>query len=161
MILGGEVDAVWDAKPTRKEDPINWVELKTSAVIESDRDMTKYERKLMKFWLQSFLLGVPKIIVGMRSRHGVLQQLEELETQKLPGMVKRRGKGTWDGNVCINFTAAFLDWLKTNIKGQGIWLLRRRRRTADIEIIKVEEEGTGNILSVNFLDWRLGGDKEI
>jgi len=39
MIIGGEVDAVWDCKPENKDEPINWVELKTSATIENDRDM--------------------------------------------------------------------------------------------------------------------------
>lgn len=69
----------------------------------------KFERKLCKFWIQSFLLGVPKIIVGFRSPDGFLLRLEELEVQKLPGQVKRVGKGSWDGNTCINFAAAFLD----------------------------------------------------
>lgn len=100
---------VWDCKPDRKEDPINWVELKTTAEIRNDRDMLKYERKLLKFWAQSFLLGVPKIVVGFRDEHGVLRQLEELATHEIPGFVKRRGKGTWDGNICINFTAQLLD----------------------------------------------------
>ena len=100
---------VWDVKPEKKDEPINWVELKTSATIENDRDKMKYERKLLKFWIQSFLLGVPKIIVGFRSRTGILEGLEELETRTIPGNVKRVGKGTWDGNVCINFTASFLD----------------------------------------------------
>lgn len=71
--------------------------------------MLKFERKLLKFWIQSFLLGVPKIIVGFRDKGGILRRLEELETQKLPGQVKKVGKGSWDGNLCINFTAAFLD----------------------------------------------------
>lgn len=103
---------VWDAKPpssTTSIDPINWVELKTAATPHSDRDILKYERKLLKFWIQSFLLGVPKIIVGFRSRDGILERLEEMETAGLPKMVKQRGKGTWDGNVCINFTANFLE----------------------------------------------------
>lgn len=108
LILGGEVDAgtsplippppstktlcsnlrtthgfsVWDTKPlpSNSSAPINWVELKTSATITSDRDLQKYERKLLKFWIQSFLLGVPKIIVGFRSKDGILEKLEELET---------------------------------------------------------------------------------
>jgi len=109
MILGGEIDAVWDCKPDNKDSPINWVELKTSAAINNDRDMIKYERKLLKFWIQSFLLGVPKIIVGFRSKNGILQSLEELETRDIPGTVKRQGKGTWDGNLCIDFTACFLE----------------------------------------------------
>jgi len=99
---------VWDCKPDNKNDPVNWVELKTSATIENDRDMVKYERKLLKFWIQSFLLGVPKIIVGFRRKNGILQKIEELETNSIPSLVKKN-KASWDGNVCINFTANFLD----------------------------------------------------
>ena len=100
---------VWDCKPDNKDDSINWVELKTSAEIENDKDVLKFERKLLKFWIQSFLLGVPKIIVGFRNKNGILQRLEELETNNIPTMVKKQGRGTWDGNLCINFTASFLD----------------------------------------------------
>jgi len=71
--------------------------------------MFNFERKLMKFWIQSFLLGVPKIIVGFRSPDGILKRLEEIDTASIPGTVKRRGKGTWDGNMCINFASAVLD----------------------------------------------------
>lgn len=100
---------VWDCKPEKKDAPIKWVELKTSAEMYDDRDLRKYERKLLKFWAQSFLLGVPKIVVGFRSKYGTLERLEEVETRDIPGNVKRLGKGTWDGNICINFTAKFLD----------------------------------------------------
>lgn len=71
--------------------------------------MLKYERKLLKFWAQSFLLGVPKIIVGFRDPNGIVHRLEELETSSIPGKVKKVGRGSWDGNICINFAAAFLD----------------------------------------------------
>jgi RAT1-interacting protein len=107
LILGGEVDAVWDVKPEPPDTLINWVELKTSADPCSERDLQAFERKLMKFWIQSFLLGVPKIIVGFRDRNGILIRVEEMETAKIPSAVKK-GRGMWDGNMCINFTAAFL-----------------------------------------------------
>lgn len=71
--------------------------------------MIKYERKLLKFWAQSFLLGVPKIIVGFRNQQGILLRIEELETHSIPVNVKKHGRGSWDGNVCINFAAAFLE----------------------------------------------------
>jgi RAT1-interacting protein len=77
--------------------------------VRDERTMLAFERKLMKFWIQSFLLGVPKIIVGFRDQNGFLMRVEEMETAAIPGTVKRRGKGTWDGNMCINFTASFLD----------------------------------------------------
>ena len=71
--------------------------------------MINFERKLMKFWIQSFLLGVPKIIVGFRSPQGILKRIEEMDTASIPGTVKRRGKCSWDGNMCINFASALLE----------------------------------------------------
>ncbi|KAL2837276.1 RAI1-domain-containing protein [Aspergillus pseudodeflectus] len=154
LVLGGEVDAIWDSKPDRKEDPINWVELKTSAEIRNDRDMLKYERKLLKFWAQSFLLGVPRIVVGFRDQEGIVRRLEEVETANIPSTVKKSGRGTWDGNICINFAAAFLEWLKTAIEEGGTWRLRKAEKSSVIEAFKVEETGTGDILSEAFLTWR-------
>lgn len=146
------------------------MELKTSAEIHSDRDMLKYERKLLKFWAQSFLLGVPKIIVGFRDQQGIVRRLEELETSTLPGKVKKYGKGSWDGNICINFAAAFLEcmspyrtpWffllifqgLKTTILEDGTWRIRKLEKSPVIEVFKVEERGHGDILSPAFSAWR-------
>ncbi|KAI1924561.1 decapping endonuclease targeting mRNA [Ophidiomyces ophidiicola] len=172
LILGGEVDAgehyigpylrfeysfpdlVWDCKPERKEDPINWVELKTTAEIRNDRDILKYERKLLKFWAQSFLLGVPKIIVGFRDQHGILRRLEEMATHEIPGSVKRHGRNSWDGNICINFTAQLLDWLRNIISTEGVWRIRKREKAPVIEVFKLEDTGHGGILSDAFMNWR-------
>ncbi|KAL8947455.1 MAG: hypothetical protein Q9222_006270 [Ikaeria aurantiellina] len=154
LILGGEVDALWDSKPSQPDDPINWVELKTAATPLSDRDILKYERKLLKFWIQSFLLGVPKIIVGFRSKEGILQSLEELETSQIPKLVKQKGKSSWDGNVCINFAAGFLEWLKATVNTDGVWRIRKREKVPTIEVFKVEESGYGDILSKKFVEWR-------
>lgn len=154
VVLGGEVDAVWDAKPENKDDPVDWVELKTSAELYNDRAAMKFERKLLKFWAQSFLLGVPRIIVGFRSTHGILERIEEFETQDIPGNVKREGKGTWDGNLCINFAAAFLEWLKANITSEGVWRIRKKEHSRSIELFKLEETGHGDILSSEFVEWR-------
>ncbi|RDL35005.1 uncharacterized protein BP5553_06936 [Venustampulla echinocandica] len=154
MILGGEVDAVWDIKPP-DDRPINWVELKTSADIRNDRDMLNFERKLMKFWIQSFLLGVPKIIVGFRTPDGILKRIEEIDTASIPGTVKRSGKGTWDGNMCINFASALLEFLKTTITGDGVWRIRRKERSSAVEVFRVEETGHGDILSDDFINWRI------
>ena len=53
-------------------------------------------------------LGVPRIVVGFRSRSGILERIEELNTVAIPSIVKQKGKASWDGNVCINFMATFL-----------------------------------------------------
>ncbi|PGH13175.1 hypothetical protein AJ80_06421 [Polytolypa hystricis UAMH7299] len=153
LVIGGEVDAVWDCKPDKNDDPINWVELKTSAEIHSARDALKYERKLLKFWAQSFLLGVPKIVVGFRDQHGIVHRLEELQTADIPKIVTR-GSRCWDGNICINFTSEFLGFLKSVINHEGVWRIRKREKSSDIEVFKIEESGYGSILSTSFVEWR-------
>ncbi|KAI1423002.1 RAI1 like PD-XK nuclease-domain-containing protein [Xylaria sp. FL1777] len=155
LCLGGEVDAIWDSKPTEKGAPINWIELKTSAEIHDDRGMNNFERKLMKFWIQSFLLGVPKIIVGFRSQGGILTKLEEIQTASIPGTAAKRGVRSWDANMCINFASAFLDWLRNTINDEGVWRIRRRAGSSTIEVFKVEEVGHGSVLTEEFINWRI------
>lgn len=70
--------------------------------------MDNFNRKLLKFWIQSFLLGVPRIIVGFRSPQGILTRVEEYETATLPDLVARSPKPAWNGDMCVNFAAEFL-----------------------------------------------------
>lgn len=70
--------------------PAHYVELKTNKMILSERDKWTFERylapcrkcqsrianpctrhKLLKFWAQSFLAGVPYIVVGFRDENGI------------------------------------------------------------------------------------------
>ena len=71
--------------------------------------MDVFHRKLMKFWIQSFLLGVPKIIVGFRTRDGILTKVEEIETQRIPATVNGRPNPAWNADMCVNFAGTFLD----------------------------------------------------
>nr|CAG8542237.1 2731_t:CDS:2 [Entrophospora candida] len=64
----------------------------------------------MKFWTQSFLIGVPKIIVGFRDNNGFLQSIQEFKTLEIPTMVRT---DMWDATVCLNFANKFFEWLKT------------------------------------------------
>ncbi|KAK8034406.1 RAI1-domain-containing protein [Apiospora rasikravindrae] len=155
LCLGGEVDAVWDAKPQVKGTPINWVELKTSAAIRDERGMQNFERKLMKFWIQSFLLGVPKIIVGFRDQGGILRKIEEIRTESIPVKAAHRGVQSWNADMCINFASSFLDWLKQVVNDDGVWRIRRASGSKQIEVSRVEEAGHGKILTDDFINWRI------
>lgn len=98
---------------------------------------------------------MPKIFVGFRSRDGHLLDVEEIDTQKIPSRVQRFGTFRWNGNICINATADFLQFLKQTVVGSGVWRIQRRDRGAPtIEIFKVEDSGTGNILKHDFVRWR-------
>ncbi|ORY86848.1 RAI1 like PD-XK nuclease-domain-containing protein [Protomyces lactucae-debilis] len=191
LLLGGEVDCVYDYKPVPDPDlqaaspddieglrkkpqtPLkpesivsHYVELKTTKVQQSRRDKESFERfKLLKFWAQSFLLGVPRIIVGYRDDEGYLQQEEELETLKIPGMV-RQGTNAWDGNVCINLAAALLAFIKENLSGhaEGLWRIKYAGRSQPqrgaaptlgfVEVVQVSSTGHGSILTPEFLAHR-------
>ncbi|KAF9036219.1 RAI1 like PD-XK nuclease-domain-containing protein [Panaeolus papilionaceus] len=108
MIIGGEVDCV-RGKYTGQPD--TFVELKTSMAIRGERDESNFERKLLKFYFQSFLLGVPEIVVGFRTPAGVVTTVQTFKTIQLPRMV--RGKANaWDPLVCLDWGYEFLTFLK-------------------------------------------------
>lgn len=156
LVIGGEVDGLWQPKPQDPNAPVPWIELKTSEELPQHpqkRDILRFERKLLKFWAQSFLLGVEKIIVGFRSKQGILRAVEVYDTAWIPGRV-RRGTACWDGNTCINFAASFLTHLKQTITDEGVYKITLRKKGGTIEVGKVEDKGTGGILSDEFLEWR-------
>lgn len=39
--------------------------------------------------------------------------------------------------------------------GDGVWRIRRKERTPVIEVFKLEETGHGDILSDEFINWRI------
>lgn len=122
MILP-EMFLVLGCKPDDPEQRSRYVELKTSRRPnpKSKRDLEVYDRKLLKFWAQSYLLDVPKIVVGYRDGGGRLNEIDEIDTLNIPTMVKRCGIPQWEGNVCVSAAAAFLDFLKEVCVGEGVW----------------------------------------
>jgi len=122
MVIGGEVDCV-RGKYTGQPD--TFVELKTSQEIRSEQDATRFEKKLLKFYFQSFLLGVPNIIVGFRNHAGVLTSLQQFQTMQLPRLV--RGKpGAWNPMLCFEWGYELLSFIRNAI------LAGARERTEDL-----------------------------
>lgn len=112
LVIGGEVDCV-RGKFTGKTDA--FVELKTSMSIQGPRDEARFEKKLLKFYFQSFLLGVPEIVVGFRTPQGQLTTLQSFKTIEIPRLV--RGKpGAWDPSICLDWGHCFLSFLKSTIR---------------------------------------------
>jgi len=87
-----------------------WIELKTSAYQESERQRTSFQKyKLLKFWIQSYLVGVPIIKCGFR-KDDILHHIETFETMRIPRIA--RDRGGWNGNVCLNFAHEILRFIK-------------------------------------------------
>ncbi|GLB40272.1 putative RAI1-domain-containing protein [Lyophyllum shimeji] len=125
LLIGGEVDCV-RGKYTHQTD--TFVELKTSLAIRGPHDEAKFEKKLLKFYFQSFLLGVPEILVGFRTPSGVLTTTQTFKTIQIPRLV--RGKpGAWDPLLCLDWGNNFICCLKDVISrgsssDTSVWRVR-------------------------------------
>ncbi|KAJ6623977.1 RAI1 like PD-XK nuclease-domain-containing protein, partial [Mycena sp. CBHHK59/15] len=124
MVIGGEVDCVRGLSYTGGTD--TFVELKTSLVIRGPSDEAKFERKLLKFYMQSFLLGVPEIFVGFRTPSGQVTTTQVFKTIEIPRLV--RGKAhAWDPVLCLRWGHEFLNFLKKQVGGQSetsVWRVK-------------------------------------
>ncbi|XP_073404909.1 decapping and exoribonuclease protein isoform X4 [Dendrobates tinctorius] len=111
FLVSGEVDCK-DPSSTNPSPPSCYVELKTSALIRSPYQERSFHRyKLLKWWCQSFLLGIPLIVTGFRNPQGRIVSLEKFRTSEISRLV-RGDRQSWDPAVCMNFCNAFLDYIK-------------------------------------------------
>lgn len=91
----------------------HFVELKTCRVIDSPRLETNFARhKVIKWWCQCFLVGIPVVVVGFRDDDGMVQRLADYPTTKFPSI----GANFWLPNVCMNFLDGFLKSVKTSVQ---------------------------------------------
>ncbi|XP_031259511.1 decapping nuclease DXO homolog, chloroplastic [Pistacia vera] len=118
LLMGAEMDCCDSTDDGRKF----YVELKTSRELEYHTE-ERYEReKLLKFWIQSFLAGVPFIVVGFRDDSGRLVRTERLRTKDITHRVKM--KNYWQGGVCLAFADEVLCWLYGTVKENEDYILQ-------------------------------------
>ncbi|KAF8929471.1 hypothetical protein BGZ58_008926 [Dissophora ornata] len=152
IIMGAEVDCTSEPKDPSHNPISNYIELKTSRVITSARDEISFERhKLLKFWAQSFLPGVPTIIVGFRDDDGNVVVVETFKTMEIPRLV--RGKeGAWDTTICINFLDGVFNFLRKIITTDDPEVTYTIRWAYPFQAIEVEFAGKKNaFLTERFL----------
>ena len=137
LLMAAEIDCKSDGSVAGMAQ--GYVELKTTKQHRSARDEQIFEKhKLLKFWLQSFLAGVPTIVVGFRDDDGRVLELKTLETRTIHRSV--RPKGYWDPAVCFNFGTAVLEWLadqlaKAPASSASRWVLRYTPSAAAVQLL--------------------------
>lgn len=120
LVYGAEIDCCIKSKSNSLSAPLNYVELKTSRIIENERMNWSFERyKLLKWWSQSFLAGVRKIVCGFRDDNGIVKKLKTFNTLEIPSTVANE-RNMWTGNVCLNFCNQLLDWIKSAVKHENV-----------------------------------------
>uniref|UniRef100_A0A8C5MWR7 Decapping nuclease n=1 Tax=Leptobrachium leishanense TaxID=445787 RepID=A0A8C5MWR7_9ANUR len=111
FLVSGEVDCC-DPQASNSNPPFCYVELKSSAKIRNQHQQRSFNRyKLLKWWCQSFLIGIPLIVAGFRDSEGKVAVLQNYRTSDIPHLI-RKDQHSWDPAVCMNFCDAFLSFVK-------------------------------------------------
>ncbi|KAM3598662.1 uncharacterized protein V6R79_021027 [Siganus canaliculatus] len=114
LLFSGEVDCR-DKDPSAPAPPACYVELKTSAEICTPKQRSSFHRfKLLKWWAQSFLPGVPRVVAGFRDHDGVVVAVETFPISKISHLIKNE-HNCWKPTVCMNFCCDFLSFVKRTV----------------------------------------------
>ncbi|XP_049600209.1 decapping and exoribonuclease protein [Syngnathus scovelli] len=111
LLFSGEVDCR-DKDPGAPAPPACYVELKTAAEIRTPKQRRNFHRfKLLKWWAQSFLPGVPRVVAGFRDDRGVVVSVETFRISEISRLIKAEDN-CWRPTVCMNFCSDFLSFVK-------------------------------------------------
>lgn len=168
MVLGAEVDCIFDFKEENKDNLKHYTELKCSKQISTTADVSRFEKKLFRAWLQCFLVGIPRIIYGFRDDRYMLKTVEEFSTEEVPVILKANNPQL--GQSCldsIKWYGLFSEWLLKiiprddedidNIRAFSLVFENNHLRLAEIEETHAEYDSLVNgdgILTQEFKDWR-------
>lgn len=135
VILAAECDT-YMRQPTQP----NYIELKTSKNLDRksatfDKDVRNFERyKLLKYWAQSFSVGIPKVVVGFRTPKGLITKMQAFDTVSLPRLVLK--KNLWKKEVCLRFLSRVLEWVTNTVLDDQPWLLRLDAGARELKLIR-------------------------
>lgn len=132
LLVGAEIDCWTEAGAEAGGGAPVLVELKTTRAMETPRQHASFQRhKLLKWWIQSFVAGVPRILAGVRDDAGVLLGVHRIDTLRIPRMVREgrsgvsdapplpaRMRAQWSANACLSFADRLLDWLLREVSAR-------------------------------------------
>ncbi|CAN6580585.1 unnamed protein product [Malus baccata var. baccata] len=143
ILMGAEMDCCDSTDDGRRF----YVELKTSHELDNHKIEYEFEKeKLLKFWIQSFLAGVPYIVIGFRNDAGQLVRTERLRTKDITHRVKM--KNYWQGGVCLAFADEVLCWLYGTVKENEDYILQFTHPFQRLELLQAQscpEEITNHV----------------
>ncbi|XP_076925484.1 NAD-capped RNA hydrolase DXO1-like [Bidens hawaiensis] len=145
ILMGAEMDCCDSTDDGRRF----YVELKTSRELDYHNKETFEREKLLKFWIQSFLAGVPYIVIGYRDDAGRLVRTERLRTKDITHRVKM--KNYWQGGVCLAFADEVLCWLYGTVKENEDYILQFAAPFTRLELLQANscpQEITDHVLQL-------------
>ena len=112
IVMGAEVDCLASSQALIESE--SFLELKTVKHNAANLARNQYP----KWWVQSFLVGISKIVVGSRDDDkGEIVQVHELKVQELPSLAQAAGF-PFDAAQSLRFGEAALSWMFAVAKDQ-------------------------------------------
>lgn len=88
LVVAAEIDCYNDDGGATAEE--KYLELKTFRVLQCEKDTFVFERfKLLAFWIQSFVVGIPKIVCGFRNDDFEICKLQTFKTTDIPSFCRK------------------------------------------------------------------------
>lgn len=118
ILLAAEMDGIISSELLDHSSEINWeklefVELKVKRRETTERQKSNFYRfKLIKWWCQSFLVGINKVFFGLRDDRGIVDEIDQMNVNDMPKMAKR----DWNSSICLDFCNQFLDSVAKSMK---------------------------------------------
>ncbi|KAG0705269.1 Decapping and exoribonuclease protein [Chionoecetes opilio] len=148
LVFGAEVDGADPALYKAPHADLKaFVELKTGKEVTSEREQRTLHRfKMIKWWSQSYLVGIPRVVCGFRDNSGTVHSLRTYEVREMPklaqtqllsdstaakrlisrvcrytwnntlGDAHRITSDYWNSDTMLNFLRYFLDFVKINVE---------------------------------------------
>lgn len=114
IIICGEVDAIDTAAQSQQHPMAKYVELKTVTMVTHERQLHNLRKnKLWKWWSQSYVMGLKRVICGCRDREGFVRSLMEFNVDTMHEPCER--EHMWFRSEGLNFCDKFLSFVRSNM----------------------------------------------
>lgn len=172
LLMSAEIDCYEPPPPgappgTSSNVLTTYRELKTMAVPRTPAQHARVKgQRLLKYWIQSYLVGVPELFIGFRSDRGQLTGTMRVPTRALPDLAAAPGdallpppgwdpdgpddggrRPPWDPWTCVNALDALLDIIRSQCRAAGDGVAVRLSFAAARRVVTCEacpDEGFGD-----------------
>lgn len=140
VLYGAEVDGVKSDVVVEDEalNGVKLVEVKTNRIITNLRGERTFLLKTLKWFCQSYLVGIDDVYVGFRDDKGIVKEVVRCPVNEMPN----KALGLWDRKSCLKFLDAFLKFVKTVIRNESnpyvTWLFKYDCRRRIVTVSKIE-----------------------
>ncbi len=131
LVYGAEIDCCMLDEHSTLGD---YCELKTSFGKSIDDLNFEKNIKFLKWWLQSFLVGIETIKVGMKNEQGIVSKIIDCRVREI---YEKSRNSRWKESLCFNFLDNLLDFIQKFCQEEKcLYLARRDQNSEQVKIFK-------------------------